>query len=223
MVGPEGNSVWIISFGPIERARNGVEIEECLMEDRNVVKGDGFNVESGFEDSGPDSQPGVDADQELLPALYQELRQMAVAKMARERPQTLQATALVHEAWMKLDGQRFGNRAHFFAAASEAMRRILVDQARRRKRLKRGGEFERSDYVESRISSPLKDDRLLLVHEALDELERQDARKAQIVKLRYFAGLENAEIGAMLGVNEKTVRRHWEVAKVMLFQLIRKS
>jgi len=157
---------------------------------------------------------------ELLPALYQELRQMAAAKMAREKPQTLQATALVHEAWLKLGGQRFENRAHFFGAAAEAMRRILVERARRRGRLKRGGDREPAEFIESQIVSPLKDDKLLLVHEVIDELAAQDSLKAEIVKLRYFAGLENAEIGALLDVNEKTVRRHWQVAKIQLFQMI---
>lgn len=160
------------------------------------------------------------AAEELLPILYDELRQLAAAKMASEKPQTLQATALVHEAWMKLGEQRFQNRAHFFGAAAEAMRRILVERARSRSRQKRGGELERSEFIESQIVSLLKDDKLLLVHEALDKLAAQDPLKAEIVKLRYFVGLQNAEIGTALGVNEKTVRRHWQVAKIMLFQLI---
>ena len=170
-----------------------------------------------------DSEGGVNTKEELLPALYRELRQMAAAKMARESPQTLQATALVHEAWLKLGEQRFENRAHFFGAAAEAMRRILVERARKRGRLKRGGDLERSEYVESQIVSPLKDDKLLLVHAVLDELAARDPVKVQIVKLRYFAGLENTEIAALLGVNEKTVRRHWQVAKVLLFQMIREK
>jgi RNA polymerase sigma factor (TIGR02999 family) len=177
----------------------------------------------GYGDSAADSEFGGQSSEELLRALYQELRHMAAAKMAGEKPQTLQATALVHEAWLKLGKQRFENRAHFFGAAAEAMRRILVERARRRGRLKRGGELERAEYNESRIVCPVADDKLLQVHEVLEELERQDPIKARIVKLRFFAGLENAEIGAMLGVNEKTVRRHWQVAKVMLFQLIKKS
>ena len=163
------------------------------------------------------------AAEELLPAIYDELRQMAAAKMAREKPQTLQATALVHEAWLKLGEQRFENRAHFFGAAAEAMRRILVESARRRNRIKRGGEMERSEFVESQIVSPLKDDKLLQVHEALDELATQEPVKAEIVKLRYFAGLQNMEIGSLLGVSEKTVRRHWQVAKIMLVQIIGKK
>jgi len=163
------------------------------------------------------------AAEELLPVFYEELRQLAAAKMAREKPQTLQATALVHEAWMKLGDQRFENRAHFFGAAAEAMRRILVERARRRNRLKRGGELERSEFVESQIVAPLKDDKLLQVHEALDELATQDPVKAEIVKLRYFAGLQSMENGSILGVSEKTVRRHWQVAKIMLVQIIGKK
>jgi RNA polymerase sigma factor (TIGR02999 family) len=163
---------------------------------------------------------GAHTNEELLATLYEELRQLAAAKLAREKPQTLQATALVHEAWLKLGGQRFENRAHFFGAAAEAMRRILVERARRRGRLKRGGELERAEYFESKIVSPLKEGKLLLVHEVLDELAARDPFKAEIVKLRYFAGLENGEIGALLGVNEKTVRRHWQVAKIQLFQMI---
>jgi len=163
---------------------------------------------------------GIKASEALLETLYDELRELAAAKMAREKPQTLQATALVHEAWLKLGGQQFENRAHFFGAAAEAMRRILVERARRRGRLKRGGDAERAEYFESQIAAPLRDEKLLMVHEVLDELAARDPFKAEIVKLRYFAGLENAEIGALLGVNEKTVRRHWQVAKVLLLQLM---
>lgn len=187
--------------------------------DENTAGSDGAPVRPG-ETAGVVAR-GVDTSEDLLPTLYQELRQMAAAKMAREQPQTLQATALVHEAWLKLGEQKFENRAHFFGAAAEAMRRILVERARRRSRLKRGGELERADYQESQIICPVDDDRLLQVNEALEELAALDPIKAKIVKLRFFAGLENGEIAALLGVNEKTVRRHWQVAKVMLFQLIK--
>jgi RNA polymerase sigma factor (TIGR02999 family) len=164
-----------------------------------------------------------DSGDELLSSLYHELRRLAAAKMAGEKPQTLQATALVHEAWIRMGQQNFKNRAHFFGAAAEAMRRILVERARRRNRLKRGGDVEHVDLDESQIISPVEDDKLLQVNEALDELAIQDPTKARIVKLRFFAGLENGEIAALLDVNEKTVRRHWEVAKIMLFQFIRGS
>ena len=162
--------------------------------------------------------------EELLPLVYDELRRLAGSRMAREQPgQTLQATALVHEAWLRLaaDGDsRWQNRAHFFAAAGEAMRRILVDNARRKAQLKRGGNPERIDLPESQIVAPGEDDKLLDVHAVLDELAAEDPLKAEIVKLRCFVGLNHQEIGDALGVNEKTVRRHWEVAKVRLYELI---
>jgi RNA polymerase sigma factor (TIGR02999 family) len=164
---------------------------------------------------------------QLLPLVYDELRRLAAAKMAREMPgQTLQPTALVHEAWLRLGGDdqpNWQNRAHFLGAAAEAMRRILVENARRKLRLKRGGGAERIDLHESAIEAPIDDEKILQVHEALDALAAEDPQKAQIVKLRYFVGLNHDEIAALLGVNEKTVRRHWEVAKVRLFQSINNS
>jgi len=164
------------------------------------------------------------AAEELLPLVYDELRRIAAAKMAQERPgQTLQPTALVHEAWLRLGGDAqpaWQNRAHFFAAAAEAMRRILVERARRKLRLKRGGELERVELDATEIVAPAEEERLLQVHDALEALALEDPQKAEIVKLRFFVGLGNEEIAALLGVNEKTVRRHWEVAKVRLFQRI---
>lgn len=165
-----------------------------------------------------------EAAQQLLPLVYDELRRVAVAKMAREAPgQTLQPTALVHEAWLRLGGDTqpaWQNRAHFLAAAAEAMRRILVENARRKLRLKRGGDRDRVELHESAIESPADDEKVLQVHEALAVLAAEDPQKAEIVKLRFFVGLGHDEIAALLGVNEKTVRRHWEVAKVRLFQQI---
>jgi len=165
------------------------------------------------------------AADELLPLVYNELRRLAAAKMARERPdQTLQPTALVHEAWLRLGGDAqpaWQNRAHLLGAASEAMRRILVENARRKLRLKHGGGNERIELHESAIEAPVDDEKILQVNEALDALAAEDPQRAQIVKLRFFAGLNHDEIAALLGVNEKTVRRHWEVAKVRLFQNIR--
>jgi RNA polymerase sigma factor (TIGR02999 family) len=166
------------------------------------------------------------ADQ-LLPLVYDELRRLANAKMSRESAgQTLQPTALVHEAWLRLgaDAQpNWQNRSHFLAAAAEAMRRILVENARRKLRLKRGGRQERVELEESAIEAPVEDEKILQVHEALDALAAEDPEKAQIVKLRFFVGLGNDEIASLLGVNEKTVRRHWEVAKVRLFQSIKSA
>jgi RNA polymerase sigma factor (TIGR02999 family) len=165
-------------------------------------------------------EPG--ATDELVPLIYAELHQLAVAKMAQEQPgNTLQPTALVHEAWLRLGDGVFTNRAHFFAAAAEAMRRILVETARRKLRLKRGGGAERVELRESAIQAPAEDEKILQVHEALELLSVEDPEKAQIVKLRFFVGLSHEEIAALLGVNEKTIRRHWEVAKVRLFQSIK--
>ena len=161
---------------------------------------------------------------ELLAVVYEELRQLAVARMASESPgQTLQPTALVHEVWLRLTSgaeRRWNDRTHFFATAAEAMRRILVDNARRKAQLKRGANPERVDLAESQIAAPDDDERILQVHQVLDELAAEDALKAQIVKLRYFVGLNHDEIAQALGVNEKTIRRHWELAKVRLLQLI---
>ena len=167
----------------------------------------------------------ANAANELLPLVYEELRKLAAQKMAHEAPgHTLQATALVHEAWLRLVGgehQSWQNRPHFVGAAAEAMRRILVENARRKLRLKRGGGHQRVELHDSAIAAPAEDDKILQVHAALDALEIEDPEKAQIVKLRFFVGLNHAEIAALLGVNEKTVRRHWEVAKVRLFQSIK--
>src|SRR5262245_9965714 len=140
--------------------------------------------------------------------------------------QTLQPTVLVHEAWLRLGGNTqsaWQNRAHFFSGAAEAMRRILVENARYKLRLKRGGGRERVEFEESAIEAPAEEEKVVQVHEALDALATEDPQKAEIVKLRFFVGLNHHEIAALLGVNEKTVRRHWEVAKVQLFQCIKES
>jgi RNA polymerase sigma factor (TIGR02999 family) len=161
---------------------------------------------------------------QLYELVYAELRAIAVQKMASERPgHTLQATALVNEAYLRLGGPdrfKFENRAHFFASAAEAMRRILVDSARRNSQLKRGGDQERVEFFETRIAAPIEDEKLLQVNEALDALAREDSMKAEVAKMRYFIGLKHQEIAAALGVSEPTVRRHWAVARVRLFELI---
>jgi RNA polymerase sigma factor (TIGR02999 family) len=165
------------------------------------------------------------AADELLPLIYEELRRLATHKMAREAPgQTLQPTALVHEAWLRLVGDGdpgWQNRAHFFAAAAEAMRRILVDRARRKHALRHGGSRARVEMDETALEAPTDDEKVLQVHDALEVLAAEDSQKAEIVKLRFFGGLSHEEIAKVLSVNEKTVRRHWEVAKVRLFQLIK--
>src|SRR5262245_33158515 len=156
------------------------------------------------------------AAEELLPAVYEELRQLAAAKMAMESPgQTLQATALVHEAWIRLSNQRnqqYQNRHCFFGAAAEVMRRILVDRARRRQAARHGRGKERVDL--DAVEVPTADDDVIqAVNEVLDGLAKLDPEKAEIVKLRFFVGLSFEEIGALLEVNERTVRRHWTFAK----------
>jgi RNA polymerase sigma factor (TIGR02999 family) len=161
---------------------------------------------------------------QLYELVYAELQSIAVQKMASERPgHTLQPTALVHEAYLRLggaEGFKFQNRAHFFAAAAEAMRRILVDSARRNSQLKRGGGQERVELCDTRIAAPVEDEKLLLVNEALDALAREDPVKAEVAKMRYFVGLKHQEIADALGVSEPTVRRHWAVAQIRLFELI---
>jgi RNA polymerase sigma factor (TIGR02999 family) len=162
-----------------------------------------------------------DAAGALLAQVYAELRLLARAKMAREQPgHTLQPTALVHEAWMRLGDQRFENRAHFFTAA-EAMRRILIDRARRKLAAKNGAGAEHVDADEIEIAAPTqKDGELLAVHEALDALASHDPRKAELVKLRYFAGLSIEEAADMLGISAPTAKRDWTYARAWLFREI---
>ena len=165
----------------------------------------------------------VAADQ-LLVLVYSELRRLAAAKMSREMPgQTLQPTALVHEAWLRLggDGQRWENRAHFFGAAAEAMRRILIDRARRKLAARHGGGQQRIEADEIEFAAPTeKDDELLAVHEALDQLTAHDPRKADLVKLRYFAGLTIDEAADILGISAPTAKRDWTYARAWLFRTI---
>ncbi len=166
------------------------------------------------------------AGEELLPLVDAELRQFARAKMARKQPgHTLQPTALVHEAWLRLKcgdaagAQSFENRAHFFGAAAEAMRRILIERARRKLAAKHGG-AEHVDADEIEIAAPSRDDELLAVHEALDALAAHDARKAELVKLRYFAGLTIDEAAGLLGISAPTAKRDWAYARAWLFRAI---
>jgi RNA polymerase sigma factor (TIGR02999 family) len=161
---------------------------------------------------------------ELLPSLYDDLRQLAAYKMAQEAPDhTLQPTALVHEAWLRLtraEDQAWANPAQFFAAAAEAMRRILVECARRKSRLKRGGGQERIALETLDPAATPPDEKVLLIDEALERLKTESPEKARIVVLKFFAGMTSAEIGAQLGVTERTVERHWTYAKARLFQMI---
>jgi RNA polymerase sigma factor (TIGR02999 family) len=162
------------------------------------------------------------AAEDLLPLVHQELRRLAASRMASERPgHTLHATALVHEAYLRLvqeSNQQWQNRSQFFAVAAETMRRILVDRARRRLSLKRGGNLERTDVDWLELPLAADDALILRVHGALDEFAAEDPVKANVVKLKFFVGLTSEEIGGILGLNEKTVRRHWSFAKAWLFE-----
>jgi RNA polymerase sigma factor (TIGR02999 family) len=142
--------------------------------------------------------------------------------MAREQPEhTLQPTALVHEAWLRLGEVHFENRAHFFAAAAEAMRRILVEAARRKRSGKRGGGEMHADLAELQIAAPSPDDELLAVHDALEGLALHDLQKAELVKLRYFVGLSVEEAASALGTSERTAKRHWTYSRAWLLDAMR--
>jgi RNA polymerase sigma factor (TIGR02999 family) len=163
------------------------------------------------------------AAEQLLPLVYDELRKLAAVKLAQEKPgQTLQATAVVHEAYLRLVGsendQRFDHRGHFFAAAAEAMRRILVDGARRRQSLKRGGGLEHQSLDDLAIAGPEPDDKVLAVSEALEQLAATDKTAAELVKLRYFAGLTGKDAAAALGLAERSADRLWVYARAWLLK-----
>lgn len=167
------------------------------------------------------------ASDELLPLVYDELRRIAAARMAREASgHTLQPTALVHEAWVRLvedKSRTWENRAHFFAAASEAMRRILIECARRRSRIKHGGGQERINLEDLDIAGAMPDDKILLIDEALERLKAEDPETAQVVVLKFFGGLTNEEIVKILGSSDRTVRRQWSYAKAWLYNCIIKN
>ena len=162
------------------------------------------------------------ASTDLLPLVYNELRRHAAGRMAREAAgQTMQPTALVHEAWLRMIGngdRHWQNRAHFFGAAAEAMRRILIDRARRKLAARHGAGAERVDADEVEIAAPAKDDELLAIHEALDTLAAHDPRKAELVKLRYFAGLSIDEAAGVLGISAPTAKRDWTYARAWLYR-----
>ena len=164
---------------------------------------------------------------DLLPLVYDELRKLAAAQLAHEKPgQTLQATALVHEAYLRLVGdQQFDHRGHFFAAAAEAIRRILVEKARRKQRMRHGGELQQHplDGNEPAIASPVDAIDLLTLNEALDRLEATAPRKAQLVKLRYFVGFTLPEVAKMLGISQSTAEADWTYAKTWLKREMEKS
>ena len=162
------------------------------------------------------------AAEHLLPLVYDELRKLAAARLVHEKPgQTLQATALVHEAYLRLvDGnkaQHWNSRGHFFAAAAEAMRRLLIEQARRKKRLRHGGDRCRVDLDSQLFLSDDADDRLLAINDALERLAADEPEAASVVKLRYFAGLTIEETAAALDISVRTTNRHWTYARAWLY------
>jgi len=163
----------------------------------------------------------------LLPLVYDELRKLAALKMAQEAPgQTLQPTALVHEAWVRLAGahdQPWNSRGHFFAAAAEAMRRILVENARRKRRLKHGGALQRLNLDTLDVAMASDDDQVLAVSDALDKLAERDPPGAELIKLRFFAGLPNAEAARLLGLSERTAKRTWAYARAWLYEELKKN
>jgi len=166
------------------------------------------------------------AAEELLPLVYEELRKLAAVRMTNEAAgQTLQPTALVHEAWLRLAGdgnQKWDSKGHFFAAAAEAMRRILIENARRKHALKRGVHLERVDLEDVEVAILTDGETLLLVNEALEKLEQEDPEAAQLVKLRFFAGMTNEEAGQALGVSARTAKRYWTFARAWLFRELRR-
>jgi RNA polymerase sigma factor (TIGR02999 family) len=169
------------------------------------------------------------AAEQLLPLVYDELRKLASAKLSRESPgQTLQATALVHEAYLRLVGNEqhepsWDNRGHFFAAAAEAMRRIMIDQARQKKSLQRGGDLQRHDVMDVEFVSPEPNDDLLGLNDALERFASRDPEKAQLVKLRYFAGLTIPQAAEVMGISSSTADRHWAYARAWLHAELRRD
>jgi RNA polymerase sigma factor (TIGR02999 family) len=167
----------------------------------------------------------ITASEDLLPLVYNELRRIAAHKMASEPAgHTLQPTALVHEAWLRLvdsPARSWQNRAHFFGAAAEAMRRILIDRARRKSRQRRGSGAEHVDADEVAIASPAPDDKLLALNEALDRFATLEPQQAELVKLRYFVGLKIEEVSKVLGISEATAKRWWAYARAWLYDEIK--
>ncbi len=172
-------------------------------------------------------QGEAEAAEELLPLVYEELRKLAGAKMANEAPgQTLQPTALVHEAWLKLVGtghQHWNNRGHFFAAAAEAMRRILIDRARKRRRERHGHGLKRVDLDQVDVAITTDDELLVRVDEALEQLATEAPEKAAVVKLRFFAGLSIPTAAEALGISVATANRHWNYARAWLFAELKRG
>jgi RNA polymerase sigma factor (TIGR02999 family) len=167
------------------------------------------------------------AAEEWIPLVYAELRKLAAWRLKHEaQAHTLQATALVHEAFIKLSpgGQRWDGRQHFFSAAAEAMRRILIDRARHRKALRHGGDWQRTDFAEDRIEVPVaQDEEILAIHGILDRFSDIEPRKAEVVKLRYFVGMTIEETAEALGISVPTAKRDWMFARAWLYRELRKD
>jgi RNA polymerase sigma factor (TIGR02999 family) len=165
------------------------------------------------------------AAEDLLPLVYTELRRLAAQKLAQEKPgQTLQATALVHEAWLRLvreDERKWNGSRHFFFAAAEAMRRILIENARRKQRLKHGGQMQRVNLEDIALASPMKPDELLALDEALERLATEDPEAAQLIKLRFFAGLGHQETAEIMGITRRAADGLWAYARTWLFEEMR--
>jgi len=171
-------------------------------------------------------QGDAKAAEELLPMVYDELRRLAASKMASEKPgQTLQPTALVHEAWLRLVGNesQWNSRGHFFGAAAEAMRRILIENARRKRAARHGGGQARLDINDVQIAAAARDDEMLAVNDALERFAKRDPQKAELVKLRYFVGLTTEEAAEVLGVSIPTADRWWNFSRAWLFEEIERE
>ena len=208
----KGNAASNNSLGSTDR-RAMVSMRQRLS---NEAVGDTVAILNAVE--GGDAK----AADELLKLVYDELRRLAAFKMAQQAPgQTLQATALVHEAWLKLVGTEnptFKNRTHFFSAAAEAMRHILIDRARRKQTQRHGGRFERVEFDEFEIAAPSPDDQMLAIHESLEKFAVAYPLQAEVVKLRYFAGMTNEEVAQLLSISVRSVNNYWDFARAWLFE-----
>ena len=202
-----------------EKARGTWRPDELYSEPRLIDTMSDATVMLAAIEAGDSNAPG-----QLLVLVYDELRRLAASKLAQEAPgQTLQPTALVHEAWMRLVGDRnpsFKDRTHFFCAAAEAMRHILIDRARQKKTKRHGGEYRRVDFEEMDLAASSADDQLLAVNEALDKLALEHPVQADLVKLRYFAGLTNEEVSEVLGISVSTVKNYWAFSRAWLLNEI---
>jgi RNA polymerase sigma factor (TIGR02999 family) len=195
----------------LHAARPGRNVNYCMSDVTQIIEAIG--------------RGDVHASEQLLPLIYEELRRLAANKLAQEPPgQTLEATALVHEAYVRLvdshQEQKWNHRGHFFAAAAEAMRRILVEKARRKQRVKHGGEHQRVELNDERLICSVSSDQLVVLDEALARFGQEEPEKAQLVKLRFFAGLSIEEAAEVLGISRATAARHWAYARAWLYDAV---